>query len=81
MHTSKSAANDGEDPNLNEKAPTPSEWVQCDECSKWRKLGPEITAAGLPDEWQCKMSTWDPERANCDAPQVSFAVASEGFNT
>nr|XP_015219303.1 PREDICTED: MORC family CW-type zinc finger protein 3 isoform X1 [Lepisosteus oculatus] len=31
-------------------------WVQCDECLKWRKLPDGINPASLPDKWYCRMN-------------------------
>jgi len=45
------------------------EWVQCEECSKWRKLAPHISADDLPDVWTCNLNTWNPASASCDAPE------------
>jgi len=45
------------------------EWVQCDGCAKWRRLGGGVTAESLPDQWSCAMNTWDEKSASCDAPQ------------
>ena len=45
------------------------EWVQCDQCQKWRKLPPHISADELPDVWNCKMNTWNPSAASCDVAE------------
>ena len=52
-----------------EEEVTKHEWVMCESCQKWRKLPTFIKAASLPEQWFCRMSDWDPERATCDAPQ------------
>lgn len=49
--------------------PDSVEWVQCDACSKWRKLPPHISAAELPEVWYCTNNTWNPLSASCDAPE------------
>ncbi|KAL3752509.1 hypothetical protein ACJRO7_013206 [Eucalyptus globulus] len=41
------------------------QWVQCDDCSKWRKLPMD---AHLPPGWKCSDNIWDSERRNCLAP-------------
>ena len=43
------------------------EWVQCDECEKWRRVSPQISADNLPDVWYCSMNTWDLNLALCTA--------------
>ena len=30
-------------------------WVQCDKCSKWRKLPPNIDPVTLPLKWDCDL--------------------------
>lgn len=41
------------------------EWVQCENCEKWRRLPLAISAKDLPDKWYCSMNTWDPRSASC----------------
>ena len=44
-------------------------WVQCDECNKWRILR-EGAVKDSPDSlWVCSMNTSDPYRSNCEAPE------------
>ena len=31
----------------------------------------------LPDQWDCSMNYWDPERASCDAPEEDYEVERE----
>ncbi len=45
------------------------EWVQCDQCEKWRKVHPQISADNLPDVWNCSMNTWDKNLASCSAAE------------
>ena len=45
------------------------EWVQCDQCEKWRKVHPQISADNLPDVWNCSMNTWDKNLASCTAAE------------
>ena len=38
------------------------DWVQCDNCSKWRRLPIRAHAHyphELPDRWICSMNKWD----------------------
>lgn len=39
-------------------------WVQCDECLKWRKLPDGIDCGKLPDKWFCLMNP-DPQFRYC----------------
>ncbi|XP_038691019.1 B3 domain-containing protein Os07g0563300-like isoform X2 [Tripterygium wilfordii] len=41
------------------------QWVQCEDCSKWRRLPGN---AVLPSKWTCSDNT-DPERSSCSAAQ------------
>ncbi|KAG6525788.1 B3 domain-containing protein Os07g0563300-like isoform X2 [Zingiber officinale] len=43
-----------------------SQWAQCEDCSKWRRLPVD---AFLPFRWTCSKNTWDPERSSCSAAQ------------
>eukprot|EP00854_Cymbomonas_tetramitiformis_P017922 gene17922-21340_t len=44
-------------------------WVQCDICSKWRRVSSEISdALDDRDGWTCKDNT-DRRFASCDSPQ------------
>lgn len=40
-------------------------WVQCDECSHWRKLPDGIDCSKLPNKWFCRMNP-DPQFRSCD---------------
>ncbi|KAK9156210.1 hypothetical protein Sjap_003690 [Stephania japonica] len=42
------------------------QWVQCDDCSKWRKLPID---ALLPSRWTCSDNPWDLKRSRCSAAQ------------
>ncbi|KAK9065987.1 hypothetical protein SSX86_015389 [Deinandra increscens subsp. villosa] len=41
------------------------QWAQCDNCSKWRRLPPDVL---LPPKWTCSDNVWDPDRCSCSAP-------------
>lgn len=43
--------------------PADMDWVQCERCTKWRSLAPEIDANALPDPWYCENNHWAPELA------------------
>jgi CW-type Zinc Finger len=45
------------------------EWVQCEKCSKWRKLPADLSADELPDVWVCSMNSWNPAVASCKASE------------
>ncbi|KAK4753246.1 hypothetical protein SAY87_022044 [Trapa incisa] len=42
------------------------QWVQCEDCSKWRKLPADYL---LPSKWTCAENKLDPERSSCSAAQ------------
>lgn len=44
-------------------------WVQCNKCSKWRKVPGHISVESLPDVWQCSMNTWAPAFSKCAAKE------------
>ncbi|XP_068668274.1 B3 domain-containing protein Os07g0563300-like isoform X2 [Aristolochia californica] len=53
------------------------QWVQCDNCCKWRKLPAD---ALVPAEWHCSLNhSFDCERARCDAPQELTVEQLEGL--
>ncbi|XP_029130352.1 B3 domain-containing transcription repressor VAL2 isoform X2 [Cajanus cajan] len=41
------------------------QWVQCDSCSKWRKLPIDVL---IPPKWTCVENLWDQSRCSCAAP-------------
>ena len=43
------------------------DWVQCNKCTKWRKVPQNISVNDLPDVWYCTMNTWNPAVARCSA--------------
>ncbi|XP_037645921.1 MORC family CW-type zinc finger protein 3-like isoform X2 [Sebastes umbrosus] len=43
-------------------------WVQCEDCSRWRKLPDGIDCEKLPDKWYCRMNP-DPQFRNCQVEQ------------
>jgi hypothetical protein len=44
-------------------------WVQCEQCSKWRKLPSGFDANSLPNEWNCEMSGKWGFVLNCNVPE------------
>lgn len=42
------------------------QWVQCDSCSKWRKLPSDVL---IPSKWTCSDNASDPDRCSCSAPE------------
>lgn len=55
----------------------PTSWVQCESCKKWRRVPWHIDAEQLSEMWVCTDNTWDPESANCDAPQDEYDPNNE----
>lgn len=48
------------------------DWVQCDSCTKWRKLPSRkdpLHPGTLPDKWICSMNSWAPVQASCSAAE------------
>ncbi|KAM4609446.1 MORC family CW-type zinc finger protein 3-like [Polymixia lowei] len=43
-------------------------WVQCDDCQKWRKLPDGIDGDMLPDKWSCHLNP-DPQFRNCQVAE------------
>ncbi|KAJ9694175.1 hypothetical protein PVL29_009924 [Vitis rotundifolia] len=41
------------------------QWVQCDSCSKWRKVPHDYL---VPCQWTCAENLWDQSRCSCSAP-------------
>ncbi|KAF5903095.1 MORC family CW-type zinc finger protein 3-like, partial [Clarias magur] len=46
------------------RKPPYQNWVQCDDCQKWRKLPDGIDTAKLPEKWQCSLNP-DPQFRGC----------------
>lgn len=44
-------------------------WVQCNDCSKWRKVPDTISMDSLPEKWFCRMNSWNPLVARCSAKE------------
>ncbi|KAL6896870.1 hypothetical protein ACP4OV_007442 [Aristida adscensionis] len=42
------------------------QWIQCDDCSKWRRLPLNVIVAS---KWTCADNSWDPKCCSCSAPQ------------
>lgn len=54
------------------------EWVQCDNCLKWRILPSDVQTSKLPKHWYCEMNVYDQFRNTCDAPeQTAQEIAKE----
>ncbi|XP_057544152.1 B3 domain-containing protein Os07g0563300 isoform X2 [Amaranthus tricolor] len=51
------------------------QWVQCDNCLKWRKLPFDYR---LPARWTCVENMWNPERSSCGARQE---ISAEQLNS
>ena len=54
-----------------------AEWVQCDDCSVWRKLPSEVDAASLPDTWTCALATWSVANPLSCKPAASITSPEE----
>ena len=66
--TSREVVSDSEEesnPNKDDGS-AEQEWVQCDQCSKWRSLPKDISPESLPDEWNCTLNTWNEQYNSCE---------------
>jgi len=61
--------------------PVQQEWVQCDQCQKWRRLPSTVAAEDLPEYWICTMNTWDPRSASCAVQEDYKKDDEEHVNT
>ena len=55
------------------------DWIQCIECSKWRKLpkrGAALYPTELADDWTCAQNTWD-DKNSCEAAEDSYDNTSD----
>lgn len=52
-------------------------WVQCEECKKWRRVAFHVDNESLPETWYCSMNFWDPDSASCSVPQDSWDTNAE----
>jgi len=50
------------------------QWVQCDRCSKWRRLQGRVSMEELPSVWYCSMNRWRLDLASCNAPEEADAL-------
>lgn len=61
---------EGKSPRTDNGTPLiPEQWVQCDKCTKWRKVAAGIDPEDLPKVWYCTMNTWNLPYARCGARQ------------
>ena len=44
------------------------DWVQCDDCQKWRRLPHHIGSPQIGETWVCAQNNWDGYN-NCTIPQ------------
>jgi hypothetical protein len=47
----------------------PSQWVQCDKCTKWRSIPGNVDMDTLPEQWYCSMNKWDSSRRSCSVKE------------
>ena len=48
---------------------TSTNWVQCNKCTKWRKVPLSVDVDSLPDIWFCENNSWNFSVARCSAKQ------------
>lgn len=56
-------------------------WVQCNDCQKWRKVPLNIDVNSLPEVWLCRMNSWDAGHSRCSAPEESEEKAAAPTET
>jgi len=44
-------------------------WVQCNKCTKWRKVPGSIDVSSLPEVWHCSLNSWAPAFSRCAAKE------------
>ena len=59
--TKKGMSEDKVDGNLDQ-------WVQCDNCQKWRKVHSSTDISSLPKKWFCRLNI-DSNHNSCDVPE------------
>ncbi|CAD2100447.1 hypothetical protein YYG_03601 [Plasmodium vinckei petteri] len=52
-------------------------WVQCENCKKWRKVDAHVNVTQLPDEWYCSLNFWN-KYNNCDAEEEVYVEDNLG---
>ncbi|KAL1534241.1 ATPase MORC2-like [Salvia divinorum] len=69
----------------NASAKPDHEWVQCDQCRKWRMLSTDFDSKTLPSQWFCYMK---PYNGLCDTPEesissgtITISTKRHGYNT
>ena len=74
----EAAAKDDEeeedDEDGDEEADDADDWVQCEQCDKWRRLPPKyhpLYPKILAEKWSCSMNNWDENSKSCSAPEES----------
>ena len=69
----KSLSVDPTTPRAEDRSVTPAvtsdQWVQCDKCSKWRRVPFDVDVDQLPKVWYCHMNTWAVQYAKCGVVQ------------
>lgn len=55
-------------------------WVQCNKCTKWRKVPLSIKIESLPDVWFCALNTWNLGVAKCTAKEENDNTVDSGGN-
>ncbi|SBS93761.1 CW-type zinc finger domain-containing protein, partial [Plasmodium malariae] len=46
-------------------------WVQCENCKKWRKIDSHINISVLPDNWYCSLNFWS-KYNNCEMEEEMY---------
>lgn len=62
------------EPTISPVATKQDDWVQCDKCSKWRRLPNHVNVSELPATWYCKMNRWDKRFNKCSVPEEKVVV-------
>lgn len=83
--TRKSISADPVTPRGDDRLATPAaasdQWVQCDKCSKWRRVPVDVDVDQLPKVWYCHMNTWALQYAKCGVVQEKTTKRASQIST
>jgi hypothetical protein len=54
-----------------------SNWVQCEDCGKWRRIPWHVDIDLLPEKFYCRDNKWEPSKASCDTLEEDWDGADK----